>query len=73
MPLALAIALPLALAVTLTSAPAFALTLTDTRAAISLLAGLLADGAFFVGLRRTTVSSAAAIGATLGQCGACGQ
>ena len=79
LPLALAVALTIPLAVALASAPAFALTLADTRAAvhasaaICLLAGLLAGGTFFVGLRRSTVSSAAAIRAALGQCCACGQ
>jgi len=77
--LALALALAVGLAVGLALAPVVALTLTgtraavDTRAAICFLAGLLAGGAFFVSLRRTAVSSAAAIGAALGQCSACGQ
>ena len=73
MPLALAVALTIPLTVALASAPTFTLTLADTHAAICLLAGLLAGGAFFVGLRRSAVSSAAAIGAALGQCCACGQ
>jgi len=68
----LVVALPPALPVALALTPAFGLTLADARAAICLLASLLASGAFFVGLWRPTVSGAVAIGSALGQCGARG-